>query len=170
MAASTAMDPDQTASVLSDKYFRNLSSRLGREWEALATHLDFRKSEIDRIKMNNQLNVDNQIFDMLVQWRQRLGKLQNCHEEKLSQSLKSVERNDLAVQLEEIICEVDSSSGSTDGNTTTNQQQKPVDEGPPMSYTYEDSKCKINIKNLKIAGKDNAIFYGPVSGATINFN
>ncbi len=164
----TPMDPDEgAANVLTEKYFRDLATGLGSEWESLATHLDFRKSEIEKMKMNNHLSVNNQIFDMLSKWRQSLGTIKRSHQELLAQSLKKVDRNDLAVKLEGMKLAM-SSSEIPHGHI--NHQQNPSGGSTEMSFVYTDPDCKINVQNLKITGKDNAVFVGSVKDAVFNFN
>ncbi len=72
------------------------------EWPKLAFDLDFRKSEIRQIKMAHPQQVKEQAYSMLVKWRQSLGTIQRSDVAILVQSLKNLNRSDLAVNLEDI--------------------------------------------------------------------
>ncbi|XP_038064813.1 uncharacterized protein LOC119735180 [Patiria miniata] len=78
-----------------EKRFRWLASRLGPEWEALATELECTNADLFKIKEDNRYDVSNQIFTMLVQWKQRWGWLDN---RILAGALEKAGRRDLAQQ------------------------------------------------------------------------
>ncbi|XP_022100766.1 uncharacterized protein LOC110984673 isoform X2 [Acanthaster planci] len=57
-------------SAMSEVNLRYLASNLGKEWRKLASYLQVRKDEIDRIQADHQAT-EEQIFQMLILWWQR---------------------------------------------------------------------------------------------------
>lgn len=82
---------------LDEVSFRTLSSRIGNEWEMLATHLGFRLDQIERLKQDNP-NIEDTMFDMLVTWRRKQPGDEAV--QVLVEALRNSGRNDLAQQLQ----------------------------------------------------------------------
>ncbi|XP_038062710.1 uncharacterized protein LOC119733194 isoform X2 [Patiria miniata] len=59
------------ASGISDTILRKISERLGSEWQRLATHLGLSAAEIEHILMDDPGQTENQIFNMLAEWRRK---------------------------------------------------------------------------------------------------
>ena len=81
------------ALILSDTVLRALSTKLGSEWEPLATYLESTREEIHRTKVNYS-TVGNQIFNLLVTWRQRQPAGKDV-KETLATALRNCGRKDL---------------------------------------------------------------------------
>ncbi|XP_038064936.1 uncharacterized protein LOC119735309 [Patiria miniata] len=88
--------------ALTDEGLRKLADRLGPEWEKLATYLGFDMAQIYGFKTNNPSHVANQIFQMLVNWRQRQGASPD-QLGTLSRKLTEADRKDLAAIMPEIL-------------------------------------------------------------------
>ncbi|XP_038062333.1 uncharacterized protein LOC119732801 [Patiria miniata] len=56
---------------ISDTILRKISERLGSEWQRLATHLGLSAAEIEHILMDDPGQTENQIFNMLAEWRRK---------------------------------------------------------------------------------------------------
>ncbi|XP_038064804.1 uncharacterized protein LOC119735171 [Patiria miniata] len=92
--------PCQISTEVDDqKRLRRLAEKLGPEWETLATELGCTSENLFRIKEDKRNCVVNQIFTMLVEWRQRGGRLD---ESILADALGKAKRFDLAQQFREM--------------------------------------------------------------------
>lgn len=87
---------------IDDKFFRNVVDRLDvNEWERLATDLGFTSAQISKIKNDYQGHSEDQIFTMLVKWKERQKEQKNHAKiaESLVDALNKVGRNDIAVDV-----------------------------------------------------------------------
>ena len=91
--------------VLTDKCLLDLANQLGKEWEQLATYLEFESGEMDRLKSDYSGNILTAIHRMLVKWRQRQDPDHGIKQvvESLSQALSFCQRQDLASGILEVI-------------------------------------------------------------------
>ncbi|XP_038062334.1 uncharacterized protein LOC119732802 [Patiria miniata] len=69
------MDIAEDMIDFSDPVLRKISERLGSEWQKLATHLGLSAAEIDNIMMDDPGQTENQILNMLVEWRRKKRKV-----------------------------------------------------------------------------------------------
>ncbi len=86
---------------MSDIVLRALSQELGAEWQPLATNLGCSREEIERHRRDH-LTVANQIFNLLVTWRQRQPSGTDV-KKQLATALRNSERKDLADLLQSMI-------------------------------------------------------------------
>ncbi|XP_070564863.1 uncharacterized protein [Ptychodera flava] len=54
---------------MSEDNLRNLSQRIGPDFETIGAYLGFDQPKIQRIKRDNPNSVEDQVFDMLISWR-----------------------------------------------------------------------------------------------------
>ncbi|XP_038064935.1 uncharacterized protein LOC119735308 [Patiria miniata] len=83
---------------LTDRRLRQLARELGQEWKSLATLLGYKKAKIFQIENDNPCQTQEQIFSMLVEWRQQNPSSPD-QIESLSNQLREVGREDLADEL-----------------------------------------------------------------------
>ncbi|XP_072033712.1 uncharacterized protein [Amphiura filiformis] len=95
-SSDEAEDPFERRKV-PEMGLRELSSKLGVEWEKLATFLGFSFVDIQRFKCNQPQNMENQIFLMLMTWRCWLSNRATSH--KLARALEKSGRTDLADEI-----------------------------------------------------------------------
>ncbi|XP_035693897.1 uncharacterized protein LOC118428040 [Branchiostoma floridae] len=62
-------DKDQ----VTEKELQKLAKNLGAEWESLAIYLDMKKADVDKFKADNPYQTEQQIFSMLVRWKETQG-------------------------------------------------------------------------------------------------
>ncbi|XP_038062863.1 uncharacterized protein LOC119733351 isoform X2 [Patiria miniata] len=86
--------------VVDDTTLLYLACELGSEWERLATFLGFGVNDVYKFKNDNPHDTNNQIFQMLVKWRdeQYLTELVDC----LGRELTKVNKGEMAKTLRDI--------------------------------------------------------------------
>ena len=80
---------------MDDKYFLDLSRKIGREWKTLALNLGFDEAEIEAFEADHQGNLQEQVRRMLVTWWRRQEDQAGAHEQ-LRRALTDYGRADLA--------------------------------------------------------------------------
>eukprot|EP00058_Branchiostoma_floridae_P007479 XP_002592967.1 hypothetical protein BRAFLDRAFT_65551 [Branchiostoma floridae] len=58
---------------VTEKELQKLAKNLGAEWESLAIYLDMKKADVDKFKADNPYQTEQQIFSMLVRWKETQG-------------------------------------------------------------------------------------------------
>ena len=59
--------------LASDKFLNHVARYIGRGWQQLGIHLDLTQHELFVIQANNPYDVQNQIYQMLVKWKEKKG-------------------------------------------------------------------------------------------------
>ncbi|XP_033641265.1 uncharacterized protein LOC117301407 isoform X2 [Asterias rubens] len=104
ISAQTANEPEPIlpfpdnltlTNIETEVLFREIAEKLGEDWGRLATHLGHDSSDLYAIKHDNAGDVRDQIFCMLVRWRQGLGPFGKNAFDTLSSGLEIIKRNDL---------------------------------------------------------------------------
>ncbi|XP_038072865.1 uncharacterized protein LOC119741206 [Patiria miniata] len=179
--------------ALDEKYFRELADLLGPEWQRLGTELDFDNNKMYRFEVDHH-GVSNQIFAMLVAWRQKEGVSELGAREKLLTALRRVDRNDLAdklqartavavpqgapvdtadaacggVQITANIINPQETSAQPQSQTSFNYNQP--QQAHPTTYTYHAPPGTVPyVGRLTITGRNSPVIIGSVSHSTFNF-
>ncbi|XP_071806317.1 uncharacterized protein [Asterias amurensis] len=75
--------------------FLEVAEQLGADWVRLATYLGLRRGDLYAIRHDNAGDVRDQIFCMLVRWKQGFGAFGEAAFNTLSSSLRRIGRNDI---------------------------------------------------------------------------
>ena len=94
--------------ALDEQELRHLTEDLGAEWESLATYLGFKRSNIERFRIDGEdRGIAQAMFDMLVTWQQGQPQVINFRK-ALGEALEKSGRRDLA----ERICHLEVDDGT----------------------------------------------------------
>ncbi|XP_070564815.1 death domain-containing protein CRADD-like [Ptychodera flava] len=83
---------------LCDSSLRDLAQGIGSEFETLGTYLGISHVNIQKIKGDNPYNTENQIYNMLIKWRNTCPSSED-KVDRLASALKKSGRTDLAETL-----------------------------------------------------------------------
>lgn len=77
----------ESGPVVSDELLVEIAGKIGeRDWASLAHELGFTKQETQDIKVNYPHSSQEQVYQVLMQWKQKAGN--NARQGKLEQSLR----------------------------------------------------------------------------------
>uniref|UniRef100_A0A8C5WJB3 Death domain-containing protein n=1 Tax=Leptobrachium leishanense TaxID=445787 RepID=A0A8C5WJB3_9ANUR len=73
METNHALPTGLCHSCPSDKQLNWLAGKLGPEWEQILISLGLEQSQLYRCKSNHPYNIDRQVFEGLIKWKQQMG-------------------------------------------------------------------------------------------------
>ncbi|XP_070564861.1 uncharacterized protein [Ptychodera flava] len=100
-ARQTKKDAVDAEVPLSNASLRDLAQEIGDEFEKLANYLEMPNSQLQRVKRDHPYNTEEQIFDLLISWRNKTKRSLN-KVEILANALKKCGRTDLGEKILEM--------------------------------------------------------------------
>ncbi|XP_038066228.1 tripartite motif-containing protein 3-like [Patiria miniata] len=151
---------------IQDLTLRELSQELSYEWEALASFLGMKVAETSVLKMDFPGQTENQVFNMLIRWRQKQEPTVD-QVAVLSAALIKAKRTDLAVKLQgprssnitsqpqgAVGQNVEHTSHSTSDEKSTGSKPLPDQHSLLPGRSHESSNGQQEVSGLSEKGTD----------------